>query len=107
MEFVDSTTGIRIADPEAVPLAYLPSAEDVRRAAGEMILSASGWRMVFAGNGDEESFGEEPAPEGIILASAAALAFSEMVWEESGGETPTVAVAVDTRPTGPEPADAV
>jgi len=74
-----------------------------------MILSASGWRGIFAEDGDEES----PAP-GIsashrVIAAAAAKVFSDYLRALYRGKrvTETVIVGRDTRPTGKAIADAV
>ncbi|MFO7849254.1 MAG: hypothetical protein R6V67_04760 [Spirochaetia bacterium] len=112
MEFVDEVQGFGIADPDIIPLSYLPRREEVLKGIDKMILSASGWRKVFAENGDEESFSEEISPENCIIAGAAALSFAELLENEqiSKGITekaPAIAVAVDTRPTGPAIADAI
>ncbi len=122
----DETDGLFISDPDSIPLSYLPSPAGVREAARELILSASGWRKVFTENGDEESFSETPPPEDIVLATTAARAISEIFIEElsrtapasagnapssdtasAGEDSPAVAVAVDSRPTGPALADAI
>ena len=85
-------------------------------ALSRMILSASGWRGIFAEDGDEES----PAP-GIsashrVIAAAAAKVFSDYIYDDwyprsrlSGSyrEPPMIIVGRDTRPTGEEIADAV
>jgi phosphoglucomutase len=67
-----------------------------------MILSASGWRGVFAITGDEESAAEQISPDRRIIAAAAALVFAEYV-QKSGpvlGKSALVLVGSDTRPTG-------
>ena len=85
-------------------------------ALSRMILSASGWRGIFAEDGDEES----PAP-GIsashrVIAAAAAKVFSDYIYDDwyprsrlSGSyrEPPMIIVGRDTRPTGEAIADAV
>jgi phosphoglucomutase len=78
------------------------------KALGELILSASGWRLIFAADGDEESAAADIAPvHGLILAAAAAV-FAEFLKKARPlGEAPVVVVGMDTRPTGPAMADAV
>jgi phosphoglucomutase len=73
---------------------------------GDLILSASGWRGIFACDGDGESAAADIAPvHGIVLA-AAALAFAERLAQGlPPGAAPTVIVGMDTRPTGPAMAD--
>ena len=72
-----------------------------------MILSASGWRKIFAADGDQESRTELVSPQDLALAAAAAFSFAELLYEKSDTGRPRAAVAVDTRPTGPALADIV
>jgi phosphoglucomutase len=86
-----------------------------------MILSASGWRGIFAGDGDEESrTGAISEAHGIIAAAAAevfAARLEELVKQSgNGGQTVSsgsrngralIIVGTDTRPTGPAIADAI
>jgi phosphoglucomutase len=101
-------SGLFIADPAVIPLkgddpaltkALLDTALD------RMILSASGWRGIFAKNGDEESPGEEIGAVHRVMASIAAGVFAEYLKRKSGLEHPQVIVGMDTRPTGPAIAD--
>jgi phosphoglucomutase len=70
-----------------------------------MILSPSGWRGVFALNGDEES-PEEQIPEvHKVIVSAAAGVFAEYVQKQGPAVAPVVIVGMDTRPTGGAVAD--
>jgi phosphoglucomutase len=73
-----------------------------------LILSVSGWRGVFAADGDGESAAADIAPvHGVILA-AAALVFAERLARDlPSGAAPVVVVGMDTRPTGPAMAEAV
>ncbi|GHT97263.1 phosphoglucomutase [Spirochaetia bacterium] len=66
-----------------------------------MILSASGWRGVFAADGDEESPHTEIDPAHRVISVTAALVFAEYLKQTSGNAHPTVIVGMDTRPTGP------
>jgi phosphoglucomutase len=66
---------------------------------GGMILSASGWRGVFAADGNEESPQSAISADHGVIAAAAATVFAEYL-AETGGGTPEVLVARDTRPTG-------
>ncbi|MDR2364194.1 MAG: phosphatidylglycerol lysyltransferase [Spirochaetaceae bacterium] len=101
-------SGLFIADPAVIPLkgddpaltqALLDTALD------RMILSASGWRGIFAKNGDEESPGEEIGAAHGVMAGIAAGVFAEYLKRKSGLEHPQVIVGMDTRPTGPAIAD--
>jgi len=102
-------TGFAVGDPDAPILARgrLPSANDIAKAASPLILSASGWRKVFAADGDGESLAEALAPADAVLAGAAAMAFGEALRARTGKADPAVLVGMDSRPTGPAIADAM
>lgn len=72
-----------------------------------MILSASGWRKVFAISGDEQDKTTQISDEDKIFAITAANVFFDYIKEVSGQEVPVIALGIDTRPTGPEIADAM
>ncbi len=107
---VHPASGLPMGDPETDPFApgKRPSPRAVRDAASTLILSASGWRKVFAPGGDENSLEERPAPEDLALAALAAMAFGEWRIAARGAAGPgPVIVGVDTRPTGPALSDAM
>ncbi len=62
-----------------------------------MILSASGWRMVFSADGDENSMSEELSREGSLICTAAAAAFAGSFGLKKGDR---ILLARDARPTG-------
>ncbi len=111
---IHPATGFPVGDPEACPLDpnALPSAADVEGALRPLILSASGWRKVFAADGDESSLSEAVGPADLFLAACMARVFARRLGEELGsksgpspGATPVVALGLDSRPTGPALAD--
>jgi phosphoglucomutase len=65
-----------------------------------MILSASGWRDVFAADGDAESRLKEISGFHAFAAFAAAEVFADFIRANNGGRAPCVVVGLDTRPTG-------
>ena len=71
-----------------------------------MILSASGWRKVFAQSGNEQDKSAEIGKENRALSVFAAAVFAEYIKETSENEIPLVIVGMDARPTGPKIADA-
>ena len=71
-----------------------------------MILSASGWRKVFAQSGNEQDKSAEIGKENRALPVLAAAVFAEYIKETSENEIPLVIVGMDARPTGPKIADA-
>ena len=84
-----------------------PSDHQLRRALDAMILSASGWRKVFAPNG-ENGFDPRPGPADQLLAAAMGMVWGRRLGCMSGfapGDgslrAPRVLTACDTRPTGP------
>ena len=102
-------TGFFVGDPDIAPLSAdrLPTAAEVAGAASGLILSGSGWRKVFAEDGDEESDTPAVSPADIVLAGAAAMAFAGLLRSRSGARAPAVLVGADSRPTGPAIADAM
>ena len=87
--------------------------EQVKITLGRMILSPSGWRGVFAIDGDEESKSCEISAAHQIIVAGAACVFAEFLqgrYSTAGAERlhkPLVLVAADTRPTGKAIAHAV
>lgn len=95
-----------------------PSDRQLRRALDAMILSASGWRKVFAPNG-ENGFDPRPGPADQLLAAAMGMVWGRRLGRMSGfapgdgslrafrspevppEQAPRVLTACDTRPTGP------
>lgn len=67
-----------------------------------MILSASGWRKVFAVSGEETDTTTEIGMENTCISVLSALVFSDYVKNRTGKRTPTIVLGIDTRPTGPE-----
>jgi phosphoglucomutase len=72
--------------------------DDISAALDKMILSASGWRGIFAADGGEESTTDQISEPHRIIAAAAALVFAEYLG--GSGSCPLVLVGSDTRPTG-------
>ena len=75
------------------------------RALEGMILSASGWRGVFAppeagSENGEESAREDISPAHRLIAVAVAAVFGDYVKARAGQTAPEIIVARDTRPTG-------
>ncbi len=104
--FPHPATGLTIADPYDIPLQKrLPSSQDLDAFLGKLILSASGWRAVFAADGNEESAASAISPAAEVVAAAAASAFADYLIRLNGTAVPSVIVAMDSRPTGPAIAD--
>jgi phosphoglucomutase len=65
-----------------------------------MILSASGWRKVFAESGDQEDKTPEIGKTNSALCALIAETFAQYLPAKIGKKTPVIAVGTDTRPTG-------
>ena len=70
-----------------------------------MILSASGWRKVFAESGNEEDSTIEIGDENSALVAIAANTYIDYIIKKTGMEQPVIVMGIDTRPTGPAIAD--
>jgi phosphoglucomutase len=99
-------SALPIGDPDLKP--EFPGASTLDKArldktiAG-MILSASGWRGIFAADGDEESAGPDISPAHRVIAAAAAKVYADYLKKIT--DRPGVILGMDTRPTGPAIAD--
>lgn len=65
-----------------------------------MILSASGWRKVFAASGEEQDRRPEISDNDKAIAVVAANVFFDYLKAQSNQECPVIAVGMDSRPTG-------
>lgn len=72
-----------------------------------MILSASGWRKIFAKSGTEQDVSPEIGLENTVIAVNAAAVFADYLSSVTGLANPVIACGIDTRPTGPAIADTV
>jgi phosphoglucomutase len=65
-----------------------------------MILSASGWRDIFAEDGGAESRSQKISAFHASVSAAAAAVFTDFVAGKSANSAPRIIVGHDTRPTG-------
>ena len=72
-----------------------------------MILSASGWRKVFAESGDGEDKSSSIGKTNECLCALIAETFAKYIKEKSSKSHPVIAVGNDTRPTGKTIADVI
>jgi len=104
MLIYDERTRLPLSDTEIDPFSTnLPTKEEVGEALSSMILSASGWRKVFAASGQEEDNTPMIGHADSILAAYASLILADHVLADR--PNPTVLVGIDARPTGPAIAD--
>jgi phosphoglucomutase len=73
---------------------------DIQTVLNKMILSASGWRGIFASCGDEESNSEQILDIHRIISATAALVFAEYLIKIYPEQKITILIGTDTRPTG-------
>ncbi len=76
------------------------NAAEMEKILSKMILSASGWRKVFARSGNEEDGTAEILKEDCIIVYYAAVSFLEFLKAENK-DIDTIIIGRDTRPTGP------
>ena len=117
MLIYDYLSHLPIADDQLDPLHFTtPSQEQLDKALEGMILSASGWRKVFALSGNEEDNTSSISDSDSILAAFAALALARHLGVKGAQESSidstitslpglgdtqkTVLVGLDSRPTG-------
>ncbi|AEV30516.1 phosphomannomutase [Sphaerochaeta pleomorpha str. Grapes] len=117
MLIYDYLSHLPIADDQLDPLDFTtPSQEQLNKALEGMILSASGWRKVFAVSGNEEDNTSSISDPDSILAAFAALSLARHLGvkkaqessidstitrlPEIGDAQKTVLVGLDSRPTG-------
>jgi phosphoglucomutase len=84
-----------------------PSEQQLDELYSRLILSASGWRAVFAAGGQDEGRDAGIGPARTVVAAHAAKVFADFLKTASGTSAPTVLLGMDTRPTGPAVADAM
>lgn len=72
-----------------------------------MILSASGWRKVFAISGNEQDAEPRISEDNKAISIAAAKVFYDYIKNKTNKTNPAIALGIDTRPTGPAIADAM
>jgi phosphoglucomutase len=78
-----------------------------------MILSASGWRMIFAQNGNGEDYRPEIGPDKSAISAFIGKTFADYLLgnidglKSSSSSTPVIAVGMDARPTGLAIADCI
>lgn len=97
MKFFDNATGFFIADPSVNPLKNAnPSRKEIDESLKGYILSASGWRAVFAESKDEEDRTSSVSPADRVITATIARAFVKYL----NRVRPRVLLGCDARPTG-------
>ena len=81
---IDPVTGFELGDPHLIPLngegMPLPPKSAIDTALSNMILSASGWRTVFAASGNEQDDSPAVRDEHLVLAALMADTFSDYTY---------------------------
>ncbi|MDD3058300.1 MAG: phosphoglucomutase, partial [Sphaerochaeta sp.] len=110
----DTLSHLPIADEQVDALAFpVPSQEALLQALSSMIVSASGWRKVFAQSGDEEDSTDQIRTVDAALTALAALALCRYLGLQAADKDAvlegkpvlaqsdiTILVGLDARPTG-------
>ncbi len=97
MKYYDSINNFFIADSEFDPLKNVnTTTEKIKETLTRYIISASGWRSVFALSGDEEDPTPEITDENKVLVTMIAKAF----FEDLELAHPHILLGLDARPTG-------
>jgi phosphomannomutase len=110
----DTLSHLPIADEHVDALSFpVPSHDAVLQSLASMILSASGWRKVFAKSGDEEDSTDQITAEDATLTALAALALCRHLGLPAASKEAvltgepvltqsdiTILVGLDARPTG-------
>ncbi|MEW6564796.1 MAG: phosphatidylglycerol lysyltransferase [Spirochaetota bacterium] len=103
-------TGLLLGDPDFIPLQSISEQTihgELEAALERLILSASGWRTVFAPSGNEEDNDSSISSAHYIIAATAGLVFSDYIKTKSGKKNPVLLVGQDSRPTGTAIADTI
>ncbi len=108
MKYSDKTTGLEIGDAQIIPLKEIKT-ENLHQKVNEQIektiLSASGWRKIFAQSGEEEDKTDQIGEANAVIAAHMAAAFAGFIKAKSGKEQPKIVLGCDSRPTGRQIAD--
>lgn len=104
MKFIDKMTKLGIADSQSNPIeGELPSLKEIKDSFHSMILSASGWRKIFAQSNDPEDSTEGITKADCYLSAMIALSLATYLGykEDCPLSGKTVLLGIDARPTGP------
>ncbi|MGI9257131.1 MAG: hypothetical protein ACR2PY_09380, partial [Salinispira sp.] len=97
--------GLKIGDtpPTADFLKDQPSSDSIIQAQQNMIISASGWRKIFAASGNEEDRCEDIRPADSMLAGIIGIALVDFLSNYLHKDPTDICLvtACDSRPTGP------
>lgn len=108
MKYFDKTANLEIGDAQIIPLKEIKTEnlqQKVKEQIEKTILSASGWRKVFAQSGEEEDKTDQIGEANAVIAAHMAAAFAEFIKAKSGKNTPKIVLGCDSRPTGRQIAD--
>ncbi|MEE0133730.1 MAG: phosphoglucomutase [Treponema sp.] len=109
MVMYDAQTGFQLGNPQVIPLSeqsQLPTMAELQKEFSAMILSASGWRKVFALSGDEEDTTTEIGAANGVLSALIAQVFADYIIQRCGPGC-KIALGLDARPTGTQIGDII
>ncbi len=109
MIMIDPATKFQLGIPGKKLFAekFQPDLTEIKNALSPMILSASGWRKIFAADGNEESFNPELTDADKLISLMMAASFASFIKKTSGKQNPRILLGTDSRPTGAVIADAM
>lgn len=101
MNYLTDTIRKLMVIPKINPLENIDiSMSDVKEALKPMILSASGWRKVFAVSNSESDVTAEIGDANAILTALMADTFADYILLKNNIKTNKVVIGIDARPTG-------
>ncbi len=100
--YFDNETSLCIGDTDETPLSNnLPSPQSVTASFSPLILSASGWRKVFAVSVDEEDFSPAIGEANEVIAAHIADVYADFLLTQGGpASKKEIVLGLDSRPTG-------
>ena len=94
MKYIDRKTGYLVCDSATDPLRDIRiGAQDVQKALESYILSASGWRNIFAASKDEEDADEHISDADAVITAHIA----KVLYDSLGVSRPRILLAAMTR----------
>ena len=103
MKYFDKITNLEIGDCQIVPLQEIKTNNLQQKIAEQIektILSASGWRKVFAISENEEDKTGEIGEANAVIACHMAAVFADFIKQKTCKTSPKIVLGCDSRPTG-------
>lgn len=102
-EIIDPFTQKLIGNPNVIPLEHIQiDSENFKKSFLPLILSASGWRKVFAESENEEDANPNIGEANQVLVAHMASVFADYLSSKIAATEKEIVLGMDSRPTGPE-----